>query len=80
MSENFLCEGIFPYIIFYARNTTFMVIEQSSRLDNDATYGMSHEYMTFSNLYIVCRVKTQSFKINIYFLICDTAPTMGHDF
>ena len=23
---------------------------------------------------------TQSFKINIYFLICDSAPTRGHDF
>ncbi len=44
--------------------------DQSSRLNNDATYGMSCEYMTFSNLCIVCRV-------NIYFLICDTAPTRG---
>ncbi len=26
--------------------------EQSSRLNNDATYGMSREYMTFSNLYV----------------------------
>ncbi len=26
------------------------------------TYGMSHEYMTFSNLYIVCRVNTHSKK------------------
>ncbi len=31
---------------------------QSSRLNNDATYGMSREYMTFSNLYIVCRMNT----------------------
>ena len=37
---------------------SFMYIQQSSRLNDDATYGMSHEYMTFSNLYIVCRMNT----------------------
>ena len=33
-------------------------LKQSSRLNNDAIYGMSHEYMTFSNICIVCRVNT----------------------
>ena len=71
-----LALGIFDSILCH---------DQSSRLNNDATYGMSREYMTFSNIYIVCRVNTwlcqisltQSFKINIYFLICDSAPTRG---
>ncbi len=55
-------------------------IKQSSRLNNDATYGMSCEYMTFPNLYIVCRVDislTQSFKINSYFLFVTLVQCTG---
>ncbi len=42
---------------------------QSSRLNNDVTYGKLHEYMTLSHEYMTS-----------IFAICDTALTRGHCF
>ncbi len=39
---------------------------QSSRLNNDATYGMLREYMTFSNLYIVCHMNIWLCQMSTY--------------
>ncbi len=52
----FLIVDNYLSVFLYYEKVIFGV--QSSGLNNDATYGMSREYMTLSNLYIVCRVNT----------------------
>ncbi len=61
LSFNIVCDfQVWVRIKIQIRQNSEIIshLKQSSRLNNDATYGMSREYMTFSNLYIVCCMNT----------------------